>query len=93
MRSNKMLWDYIVIGGGLSGSVVSSHLWEGDNSLKILVVEAGPNANDDPSLVWTNSTNGIGGEYDWNLTSIAQANLNGRRYLSLWERVWVVALS
>lgn len=88
-----MLWDYIVIGGGLSGSVVSSHLWEGDNSLKILVVEAGPNANDDPSLVWTNSTNGIGGEYDWNLTSIAQANLNGRRYLSLWERVWVVALS
>lgn len=73
-----MLWDYIIVGGGLSGSVLSNRLWEGDNGLNILVVEAGPNANADPFVVWTNSTNGIGGEYDWNITSVAQANLDGR---------------
>lgn len=73
-----MLWDYIIVGGGLSGSVISNRLWEGDNSLNILVVEAGPNANADPSVVWTNSTNGIGGEYDWNITSVAQVNLDDR---------------
>lgn len=73
-----MLWDYIVVGGGLSGSVVSNRLYETNPSLNILVVEAGLNANNDPSVVWTNSTNGIGGEYDWNLTSVPQETLNGR---------------
>lgn len=73
-----MLWDYIVVGGGLSGSVVSSRLHESNQSLSILVIEAGPNANNDPSVVWTNSTNGIGGQYDWNLTSVEQQNLNSR---------------
>lgn len=68
-----MLWDYIVVGGGLSGSVVSNRLLEYNNSLNILVVEAGPNANNDPSIVWYNSTNTMGGAYDWNLTSVPQA--------------------
>lgn len=73
-----MLWDYIVVGGGLSGSVVSNRLFESNNSLNILVVEAGPDADNDPTVVWVNSTNGIGGQYDWNLTSVAQTNLDGR---------------
>lgn len=68
-----MLWDYIVVGGGLSGSVVSNRLLEYNCSLNILVVEAGPNANNDSSIVWPNSTNLIGGKYDWNLTSVPQA--------------------
>lgn len=68
-----MLWDYIVVGGGLSGSVVSNRLLEYNNSLNIIVIEAGPNANNDPSIVWYNSTNTMGGAYDWNLTSVPQA--------------------
>lgn len=77
-----MLWDYIFVGGGLSGSVVSNRLLEFNSSLKILVLEAGPNANNDPSVVWPNSTNLIGGDYDWNLTSVPQAYV-GNRSISL----------
>lgn len=73
-----MLWDYIVIGGGLSGSVISHRLIEQDPSRRILVVEAGPNPIGDPSIVWVNSTNLIGGTYDWNISTVPQVNLNNR---------------
>lgn len=73
-----MLWDYIVVGGGLSGSVVSNRLLEYNNALKILVIEAGPNADSDPGLVWANATNTIGGTYDWKLASVPQAHVNNR---------------
>lgn len=73
-----MLWDYIVVGGGLSGSVLSSRLLEYNQTLNILVIEAGPNASNDSSVVWPNSTNLIGGAYDWNLTSVPQVNVDNR---------------
>ncbi|KAK7757945.1 hypothetical protein SLS62_000323 [Diatrype stigma] len=71
-------WDYIFIGGGLSSSVVSHRLHEFNPNLKILVVEAGPNANDRPDIVWPNSTNLINGDFDWKYTTIAQRHLDGR---------------
>ncbi|KAL6786611.1 GMC oxidoreductase [Trichoderma sp. SZMC 28012] len=74
-----MLWDYIFVGGGLSASVVSSRLHHLDPALKILVIEAGGNANNDPSVVWPNSTNLIGGEYDWKYETIPQVNLDNRQ--------------
>lgn len=73
-----MLWDYILVGGGLSGSVISNRLLQFDQSLKILVIEAGLNADNDPSVVWPNSTNTIGGTYDWKYTTVPQVNLNNR---------------
>jgi choline dehydrogenase len=73
-----MMWDYIVVGGGLAGSVVSNRLLKQDNGLKIIVIEAGPDANNRTDIVWPNSTNLIGGEFDWNYTSVAQTNLNNR---------------
>ena len=73
-----MLWDYIFVGGGLSASVVSSRLFRLDPSLKILVVEAGPNANYDPDIVYPNSTNLFGGTYDWKYETVPQAHLDGR---------------
>lgn len=73
-----MLWDYIFVGGGLSASVVSSRLFSLDPTLKILVVEAGPNANNDPDIVYPNSTNLIGGTYDWQHETVPQAHLDGR---------------
>lgn len=57
-------WDYIFVGGGLSASVVSHRLHEFNNQLKILVVEAGPDANSRTDIVWPNSTNSIGGDFD-----------------------------
>lgn len=71
-----MLWDYIVVGGRLSGSVVSNRLLQQGGSLKILLVEAGPNAND--QNLWPNATNTIGGTYDRKLTSIPQVHVDNR---------------
>lgn len=73
-----MLWDYIVVGGGLSGTVISHRLYEQDPTRKILVVEAGENPIGDPSIVWNNSTNLVGGTYDWNITTVPQVHLNNR---------------
>lgn len=78
-EASAMLWDYIFVGGGLSASVVSSRLHHLDPALKILVIEAGGNANNDPSVVYPNSTNLIGGEYDWKYQTIPQVNLDNRQ--------------
>ncbi|KAF3055887.1 Pyranose dehydrogenase 3 [Daldinia childiae] len=72
-------WDYILVGGGLSASVVSHRLFEFNPKLKILVVEAGPNANDRPDIVWPNSTNLMGGDFDWKYKTVQQPHLNGRQ--------------
>ncbi|KAK9423376.1 putative Pyranose dehydrogenase 3 [Seiridium unicorne] len=70
-----MLWDYIVVGGGLGGSVVSSRLHEYLPTAQILLLEAGINANNREDIMWYNSTNLVfGGEFDWNYTTIPQVN-------------------
>ncbi|KAI1270565.1 alcohol oxidase [Xylariaceae sp. FL1019] len=74
-----MSWDYIFVGGGLSASVVAHRLNERDHGLKILVVEAGPDANSVDDIVWPNSTNLIGGDFDWKYSTVAQSNLDGRQ--------------
>ncbi|KAI1121599.1 putative GMC oxidoreductase [Nemania abortiva] len=72
-------WDYIFVGGGLAASVVSSRLSQLDSSLKILVIEAGPNANNVSNIVWPNSTNLIGGDFDWKDSTVSQHHLDGRK--------------
>lgn len=76
-----MLWDFILVGGGLSGSVLSNQLLKQDPTRRILLVEAGPSALSDHSVVYANSTNstsGIGGIYDWNITSVPQIHADDR---------------
>lgn len=76
-----MLWDFILVGGGLSGSVLSNQLLQQDPTRRILLVEAGLSALNDPSVLYANSTNstsGIGGIYDWNITSVPQVHANNR---------------
>ncbi|KAI8316481.1 Pyranose dehydrogenase 3 [Colletotrichum sp. SAR11_59] len=73
-----MIWDVIVVGGGLAGSVISNRLAGYRPELKILVVEAEPNANDRQDIVWPNSTNTIGGDFDWKLASVPQVHVDNR---------------
>lgn len=40
--------DYMVVGGGLTGCALASRLKQGDSSLNILLIEAGPDATGDP---------------------------------------------
>lgn len=77
-----LFWDYIVVGRGLSGTVVSNRLLEQDSSLNILLIEAGVNADHQTDIVWANTTNGPGGQYDWAYDSVPQVNLDDRVILS-----------
>ncbi|ETS77626.1 hypothetical protein PFICI_09688 [Pestalotiopsis fici W106-1] len=72
-----MLYDIIVVGGGLAGSVVSNRLLGFNESLKILVVEAGQNANNRTDIIWPNQT-AFGGDLSWGWDTIPQVNLDNR---------------
>lgn len=62
--------------------MVSNRLLALNNTAKILLIEAGPNADDRTDILYANSTNLIGGDFDWNYYSVPQAGLNGREIQS-----------
>ncbi|KAK1633554.1 GMC oxidoreductase [Colletotrichum phormii] len=72
------LWDFIVIGGGLAGSVISNSLLHKDPTLKILLVEAGPNVNGLEAIAYPNTSTGAGSDIDWAYTSVPQVNVDNR---------------
>ncbi|KAJ0352818.1 hypothetical protein COL154_003622 [Colletotrichum chrysophilum] len=72
------VWDYVVVGGGLAGTVVSSRLLALNSSAKILVIEAGQSAAGRSDILYVNSTNLIQGDFDWNDYSIPQPQLDNR---------------
>lgn len=72
------VWDYIVVGGGLAGTIISSRLLALKSSAKILVIEAGQSAAGRSDILYVNSTNLIQGDFDWNDYSIPQPQLDNR---------------
>lgn len=72
-------YDYIVVGGGIAGSVVASRLHARLPDLSILLIEAGPDVVDNPLVA--DSRNGpflVGSELDWNYSTVPQQHLLGR---------------
>ncbi|KAH8983419.1 alcohol oxidase [Lactarius hatsudake] len=78
-------FDYIVIGGGTAGLVVSARLSE-DPSVSVLVLEAGsPNLNDPTILTTARYGTHFGDpQYDWGFTTVPQTNANGK--IAFWPR-------
>lgn len=72
------VFDFIVVGGGIAGSVLCNRLHALRPEARVLLIEAGPDANDRADVLYVNSTNNIGGEFDWNYMSAPQTHLNGR---------------
>ncbi|KIK56495.1 hypothetical protein GYMLUDRAFT_263606 [Collybiopsis luxurians FD-317 M1] len=73
-------YDYVVVGGGVAGCVLANRLTE-DNNISVLLLEAGPShqgvfAIEVPGL---QSFTGAGTIYNWNYTSVLQANLMNQR--------------
>lgn len=62
--------------------MVSNRLLALDNTAKILLVEAGPNADNRTDILYANSTNLVGGDFDWNYYSLPQTSLDGREIQS-----------
>jgi choline dehydrogenase len=71
-------YDYIVVGGGSSGSIIAGELSK--TGAKILLVESGgadmAPTIDNPSIWFYN----IGGPLDWSLPIAPVAQLNGRKF-------------
>ncbi|KAH8119486.1 alcohol oxidase [Phellopilus nigrolimitatus] len=73
-------YDYVVVGGGTAGLTVASRLTD-DPSITVVVIEAGPNAEDLPE-VFIPGLIGTGETFttlDWSYPTVPQVNLNSRR--------------
>jgi choline dehydrogenase-like flavoprotein len=71
--------DYIIIGGGLAGSTLAGRLSLKKPSLKILVIEAGPNVADHPLTASPLACFGAHfSPQDWAYTTVPQAHLDNR---------------
>ncbi|KAI3323323.1 GMC oxidoreductase [Xylariaceae sp. AK1471] len=71
-------WDYIIVGGGIAGCVVAHRLKQYQPSLRILVIEAGPDVSENKDILHFNSLNFIGGQFDWGYKTVPQTHFNGR---------------
>ncbi|KAH7313630.1 hypothetical protein B0I35DRAFT_410603 [Stachybotrys elegans] len=71
-----MLWDCIVVGGGLAGSSLSSRLLQYQPEANILIVEAGRNVNNNPDIMYRNGSTPR--DLFWNMPTTPQRFLNDR---------------
>jgi choline dehydrogenase-like flavoprotein len=76
-------FDFIVIGGGIAGTVIASRLHEREPSLSILLIEAGPDSSKTALAEVAASPAKVlslrGSELDWNYETVPQKYLNDRK--------------
>ncbi|KAK1982257.1 GMC oxidoreductase [Colletotrichum cereale] len=73
-------YDYVIVGGGTSGSALAARLSLGLPDAQILLLEAGPSAPDELRINVPGLRGSIlGTSYDWNFTTVRQRGLAGRR--------------
>ena len=78
--ASKKHFDYIIIGGGLSGCVVAARLHQAHPSLSLALLEAGPDESHNPAVlspVLYPTLHGTRLQYSYQSTP--QPQINGRR--------------
>ncbi|KAL1883901.1 hypothetical protein Daus18300_000009 [Diaporthe australafricana] len=70
-------YDYIIVGGGLSGCVLASRLRQYKQGSKILLIEAGQDTRSRTDILQPDALN-LGGQLDWMYPTEPQVSLGGR---------------
>ncbi|KLU87147.1 hypothetical protein MAPG_06151 [Magnaporthiopsis poae ATCC 64411] len=79
-EQDKVTYDYIIVGGGTAGVALATRLSQGLPSASILLLEAGPaNLVDDTITIPGFGGRSWSGPFDWNLSTVAQTHLGGRK--------------
>ncbi len=76
--------DYVVVGAGSAGAVLAARLSE-DPGVRVLLLEAGPEAEGDEISVPAAFPQLFKTRWDWNYTTTEQKQLHGRR--AYWPRM------
>ena len=70
-------FDYVIVGCGVSGLVLANRL-SGNPDVSVLCIEAGPLDQGEPDVLYPfNLYTEVGGQYDWNIGTVPQTQLNG----------------
>ena len=74
-------YEYIVVGGGLTGCVIASRLRRTEKKPKVLLLEAGPDPTGNPNTVTLlGGFSLLGSELDYGYKTTPQSNTNGRAH-------------
>ncbi len=65
------MYDYVIVGGGSAGCVLASRLSE-DPGTRVLLLEAGPEADADEIAIPAATIRLLQTKYDWNYTTVLQ---------------------
>ncbi|CAJ2504869.1 Uu.00g122630.m01.CDS01 [Anthostomella pinea] len=69
-------YDFIIVGGGTAGVVVSTRLSQTLPDCSVLVIEAGPDERDLAAISIPGLEGVLGTKYDWNFTTTPQPGAN-----------------
>jgi choline dehydrogenase-like flavoprotein len=77
--SEDISFDFVVVGGGIAGCVLASRLSHALPHYSVALIEAGPDAHDDPRIVDSLGSALLhGSEFEWNYMTAPQRHLDGR---------------
>ncbi|KAH8822923.1 alcohol oxidase [Flagelloscypha sp. PMI_526] len=78
-------FDYVIIGGGTAGLTAAQRIAD-DESLNVLIIEAGDDFNGDGMITRPGQHGAHFGkpEYDWGFKTVPQTNMDGRQLI--WPR-------
>lgn len=75
--------DYIFVGGGLTGCATAARLHQGNPSLKIIIVEAGPNPSQNPNVGPAMGSFALtASDLDWQYPSLPDASTGNRVHIN-----------